>query len=302
MSEVTRHLPPLATLTPFEAAHRLGSFTRAAEELHLSQASISRRVRELERDLGVALFERNRYDVTPTAAGDRLAASVRLTLGELSSAAALLRRENSDSSSLTIFSDLSLATVLVAPVIGDLRRLHPELEIRVIATFEPIDATREHFDIGLQNGRQGVSAYEVEVISEETIFPVCSPDIAAELPRSIGPTELARLPLLHLADIDPTWINWRRFLDHFGVDETEVAHGMVFTSYQVCLDVAERGEGVALGWEHTVQPRLDAGRLVRLSTLSIPNGGVINAYKPRSVTPNPHADEFLEMLRVRLAT
>ncbi len=108
MSELARRLPPLSTLVSFEAAFRLRSFTRAADELALSQASISRRVRELERDLGVALFERRRYDVLPTEDGERFAATVRVALQELAGSADRLRARRDGTERLTIFSDMSL--------------------------------------------------------------------------------------------------------------------------------------------------------------------------------------------------
>ena len=153
MSESPR-LPPLATLVPFEAAYRLQNFTRAAEELHFSQTTVSRRIAELEADLGVRLFERQRYDVVPTPDAEVLAASVQLALSEISRTTDLLRRRT-DASSMTIFSDLSLATSLVAPILGDFQRANPELKIRMLSSYEPIEATKEDFDVGLQYWRSG---------------------------------------------------------------------------------------------------------------------------------------------------
>ncbi|MGI9498892.1 MAG: LysR family transcriptional regulator, partial [Geminicoccaceae bacterium] len=104
MTGYVRRLPPLNALVVFEAAFRHRSFTRAADELALSQASVSRRVRELEQDLGVQLFERRRYDVEPTADGETLAMSVRQSLGELATAADRLRDRGAGIDTLTIFS------------------------------------------------------------------------------------------------------------------------------------------------------------------------------------------------------
>ena len=300
MPHLYRDLPPLATLTPFEAAVRLRSFTRAAEELHLSQASVSRRVRELELDLGVRLFERQRHDVLPTADAEMLAASVRLSLGELASSAAKLRRRRSEERSLTVYSDLSLGTVLVAPVLGDFQRLHPEVQISVLATFDPIETTREHFDIGLQYGRKESATLQIEPIADERLLAVCSPEFAKRLPSPMTIEDLAGLPLLHLADIDPSWTNWRNFLAYFGHETPEAIDGIVSTSYLVCLEVAEQGEGVALGWEHTVRPRLDAGTLIQIPEFAMPLPNEINAYRPKSGPHNPYVDEFLSLLKTAL--
>ena len=293
-------LPPLATLLAFEAAFRLRSFTRAADALALSQASVSRRVRELEQDLGVRLFERRRYDVVPTEEGELLAATVRLSLSELATTAERLRARGLGKDSLTVFSDLSLANALVAPVVGEFQRLHPNLRLRVLASYEPIESVREDFDIGLNYGRWGEEKYRVEVLADDAIFPVCSPAFAARLPAPVGPVELAMQPLLHMADLGRKWPTWRSFLAFFRVKEPRPGEGLEFSSYQVCLDVAERGEGIALGWARSVKARLDAGTLVRIPGMTMPLVDIVNAYRPRRERENKVADAFLELLRSKI--
>lgn len=297
-------LPPLATLVPFEAAYRLRNFTHAAEELHFSQATVSRRISELESNLGVRLFNRHRHDVVPTRDADLLAESLRPALSEISTIADLLRRRNSTSSTLTVFSDLSLASTLVAPIIGDFQRAHPELNIRVLSSYEPIESTSELFDIGLQYGHSSSNPHLAQPIADDLVFPVCSPDFAEALSAPVVVEDLIGLPLLHVAYEEPTWTDWNRFLAfaECGIDAVE--GGLTFTSYQVCLDVAERGEGVALGWGRSVQSRLDAGQLVSLTDVVMPHQDVINAYRPAERAENPLTAEFLNLLvsRVRPLT
>lgn len=293
-------LPPLATLVPFEAAFRHRNFTRAAEELHFSQATVSRRISELEANLGVRLFERHRHDVVPTRDAEVLAESLRSSLSEISATADLLRRRNSGTSTLTIFSDLSLATTLVAPIIGDFQRIHPELKIRVLSSYEPIESVSETFDLGLQYGRNTVGSHTVQPIADDIVFPVCSPAFAAEMPPDVDVEALAGFPLLHVAYGEPDWTDWHRFLGFAGLAAELPTGGLTFTSYQVCLDVAERGEGVALGWGRSVQPRIDAGLLVPLTNVRMPHPDIINAYLPRGWATSPHADEFLSLLTSRV--
>lgn len=109
---------------------RLRSFTRAADELALSQSSISRRVRELEDDLGVRLFERRRYDVVPTEEGERLGATVRTALQDLAASAEQLGARGRGTERLTIFSDISLGNALVVPCVGDFQRRFPKVRLR----------------------------------------------------------------------------------------------------------------------------------------------------------------------------
>ncbi len=301
MSDFEHLLPPLATLVPFEAAFRHGNFTRAARELHQSQATVSRRIRELETDLGVTLFERHRYDVTPTADGELLAASVRLSLSELSATADLIRRRALGNDSITVLTSLSLAAATVAPVLGEFQRTHPDVNIRVLASGDLVASTDEDFDLALGYGPNESSQCAVEFIAEEAVFPVCSPRLAAQLPTPVTPADLAVLPLLHVDYVDPGWTTWQDVLASTLVGAPGGAKSVVFTSYQICLDVAERDGGIALGWERSVRSRLDAGTLVRIPDITIPHAGRINAYFPNRTASNPHAVEFVALLKRVLA-
>lgn len=301
MSEFDQVLPPLATLVAFEAAFRHQNFTRAAHELHQSQATVSRRIRELEADLGVALFERHRHDVSPTADGELFAASVRLSLSELSSTADLIRRRSLGNDSITLLTSLSLATATVAPILGEFQRTHPDVNIRVLASDDLIASTDEDFDLALGYGPSESSLFAVDFIAEEAVFPVCSPSFAAKLPTPVTTADLAVLPLLHVDYVNQGWTTWQDVLASALVGEPGRIKSVVFTSYQVCLDVAERDGGIALGWERSVRSRLDAGTLVRVPDITVRHAGRINAYFPIRTSPNPHAVEFVALLKMTLA-
>ena len=281
----------------FEAAYRLRSFTRAAEELALSQASVSRRIRELEGDLCLPLFERRRYDVMPTMHADRLVATVRWSLNELAATTNRLRDNASASNRLVIFSDLSLGNALVAPIVGEFQRRHPELQLRVLSSSEPIESLGEEFDIGLQYGRWAQDKFSIESIADEIIFPVCSPSRAAQFSDVISPVDIAKQPLLHLSDPHRKWPDWRNFLALFRVKEPVPIEGLQFSSYHICLDVAEKGEGIALGWARTLGPRLDSGRLLRIPGMTMALPKSVNVHRPKSAESKPVIDEFLQLLR-----
>lgn len=300
MAKFRNRLPPLNTLVAFEAAFRLGNFTRAADELALSQAGVSRRIRELEQDLGVRLFERRRYDVVPSDHAEALAATVRVSLSELASMAERLRARGSGTESLTIFSDLSLAHALVAPRLGEFQRFHPALKLRVLSSYEPIETTAEEFDIGFQYGRWGEEKFTLEPLAGDIIFPVCAPSLATRLPSSPTPMDIVGQPLLHLADVGRKWPDWRSFLALFRLKEPQPIQGLVFDSYQICLDVAEQGEGIALGWGRSVKSRLESERLVRIPgmTMSLPD--IVNVYRPKNAKSNRIAEQFIDLLRSKM--
>lgn len=302
MASDIRRLPPLASLVPFEAAMRHRNFTRAGEELHFSQATISRRIGALEADLGVVLFERGRHDVSPTEAAEVLAAALQSAFGELSSTAAMLRRRANDVRTFTVYSDISLATSLVAPIIGDFQRQHPDLEIRVLSSFEPIETTLADFDVGLQYRHSEPSRFDEVAIADDQVFPVCAPGVAERLRSPVTVAQLVQEPLLHVDYGDSDWTDWQEFLDKAGGGGDNAgagaipSDGLTFTSYQVCLDVAARGEGIALGWGRSVRPFIDAGRLVRLPGMALAHRNAITAYRPHRPAPDPVVDDFLATL------
>ena len=273
MADFGRTLPPLATLEAFEAAFRHENFSRAADELFQSQATVSRRVRELEADLGVTLFERHRYHVAPTPDAVALVGSVRLALSELSVAAERIRRNSAASTSLTVLTSMSLASDVVAPVLGELQQRYPDLNIRVVSSCESIETTREDFDVAIQYGSAVSERFDVEYVADEPVFPVCSPEIAAQLPDSVSLDDLGSMPLL---DVDYGDSGWTRWSDVLGADRA--SGRVVVTSYELSLHLAEQGSGIALGWERSVASRLAAGTLVRVPGLPVLTTARINAY------------------------
>lgn len=293
MTDYDRSLPPLATLVAFEAAYRHRNFTRAAAALHQSQTTVSRRVRELEADLGVSLFERHRYDATPTRSADELIGSVRLALGELAAAAERLRTTQG-SDTLTVLSSLALTTALVVPAVSRYQREHPDVDVRVLSACEPIETTREHFDIATQYGPDVSDRFDVHPIDDETVFPVCSPTLADRLTSPVSVADLADLPLVDVAYDDPSWITWTDYFAGHGDVRAKVSPRLTLTSYQSALDAAERGDGVALAWERSVGPRIEAGTLVEIGGHRVP-GAAINAYMPPG--RHPHATRLVELLR-----
>lgn len=301
MSPWAASVPSLAELVAFEAAHRHQNFTHAAQELHYSQATVSRRIAALEADLGTVLFERGRHHVTPTPTADVLAAVVRSTLTELSAAADGIRRRSSERSRLTVRSDVSLTAAVINPILGSFQERHPSIDIRVLSSFEPIESDDEAFDVGLQYGRNRASNFVVEAIADEEVFPVCSPELAERLDEGLTVEELAQLPLLHVDYGEPAWVDWRGLLNACGLSPSVELSGPTFSTYLVCLDLAERGQGIALGWGHTARPRIEAGRLVRIRGFTVHLNDAIRAYRPPSVQPSGPVDDFLSLVRDRLS-
>lgn len=300
MSKIRQSLPPLGALVAFDAAYRLHSFSRAADEIARSQASVSRQIRELENSIGLSLFERQRHNVLPTPAGDVFAGAVRLSLQELASTTERLRAEAKGHSKLTIFSDFSIATFLITPLLDQFQQRHPELKIRLVSTYEPIEDYAEDFDIGFQASRMAESRFHIEPIADDVVFPVCSPELAAKLPPKPSALDLANQPLLHLEDIGRDWPDWQQMLAKYRLKQPHPIEGLTFNSYQICLEAAENGHGIALGWRRSVQTKLDDGKLVRLPGCSLPVPEAVYVYRHRSRPVDSIIEEFTATIKTEI--
>jgi len=296
MTKLGKRLPPLGCLIAFDAAFRHGSFTRAADELALSQASVSRQIRLLETNLGFPLFERRRYDVVPTEEGKILAESVANSLRNIAQTTDKLRARFDKGETLTILADLGLASGLLAPLLGGFQRLFPDTHLRVLATTEPIEEVKEHFDIGLQSGYWAPHTFEIIPIADDILFPVCSPAFAQDLPRKLNAEALANQPLLHFKQPARDWPDWKTFLAEFGAQLDSPLQGLEFSSYAVYLDVAENGEGIALGWGRQIMTRLSSGRLIRITDMSMKLPQNISIYLKRHEDKHPLAQSFINYL------
>ena len=238
MSNLRRRLPSMNMLTAFEAAYRLGSFSRAAEELALSQSSVSRLVRQLEESIGERLFSRGRYDVTSTPAGREYAHTVRHSLSDIAQATDRLRLNSQDSETLTIYSDLGLGSAILTPCMGEFQRQHPQVRLRIVVSPEPIEDTLETFDFGLQQGRWAEQRFVVESIGDDLLFPVCSSELFDSLNNPGDPQELATKPLLSLQQRNRDWLEWSGFLAEFGVTLPLTSTITVLNTYPMYLDLA----------------------------------------------------------------
>lgn len=122
-------------------------------------------------------------------------AAIRLGFGELAAVVDNMLRKVS-ASTFTVYSDVSLSMTLIMPIVGDFQRIHPELEVRVLSSFESIDTTRDDFDVGIQYGRDLSTDLVVEPIADDVVFPVFSPELAAKLRESSAAKDLLKSPLL----------------------------------------------------------------------------------------------------------
>jgi LysR family glycine cleavage system transcriptional activator len=292
------HLPPLSALRAFEAAARLQSFTKAADELRVTPAAISHQIHALEEDLGVSLFNRRNRAV-------ELTASARVLLPGLSDAFAGIQnsvrrlRSHNDTGTLNVTASPTFAGKWLVQRLHRFQEAHPEVDVRISATDTIADLTRGDFDLAIRYGTGRYPGLVVELLLKNEVFPACSPALVRAGPPLETPADLRRHALIHDQQIDrdplaPTWSMW---LKAAGVDGADALHGLSFNNNALALEAALAGHGVTLAYSTTAAADLAAGRLVRLFSLSLPDNFAYYIVTAPGALERPKVKAFRDWLR-----
>lgn len=268
MKLLRRAVPSPGTLLIFEAAARLGSFTRAAEELGITQAAVSYGIRSLERGLGVALFSRNHRMVRLTESGKRFSHDVSIGLAHIQQSVAAIQRMKADRH-VTLSVSTAFASFWMLPRLVAFRIAHPDIELRLLATDRDVDIVSERIALGIRRGNGEFPGHDAALLAEEYIYPVSTSGyLSAVLGRRGGDrltvADLPRLNLIHLEEpfrFRPTWRDWFAAHGHRLVDSGE---GLCLNDYALVVQATLEGQGVALGWGHLVDHLVARGALTRV--------------------------------------
>jgi LysR family glycine cleavage system transcriptional activator len=266
------HLPPLSALRAFEAAARLQSFSKAAEELNVTPAAISHQIHALEEDLGVSLFERRNRAVELTASARVLLPGLSEAFAGIQTSVRRLRAHN-DTGTLNITVSPSFAGKWLVQRLYRFQEQNPEVDVRISATDAVVDLSRGDFDIAIRYGTGRYPGLIVELLLKNEVFPACSPELLRHGPPLETPADLRHHELLHdqAVDRDPLVPTWSMWLKAAGVDDTPASHGLSFSTNVLALEAAIAGHGVTLAYSTTAAADIAAGRLVRLFSLALPD-------------------------------
>lgn len=263
MDSLRKRLPPVKALVVFEATARHLSFTRAAEELHLTQAAVSRQVRLLEQNLGVLLFNRDKRAVHLTPEGERLKRTVAMALGHIAETAVALRQAHREPH-VNLHTTTAFGALWLMRRIGRFRAAYPDVQLRLVSSDDPLDLRGGNIDLSIAYGDGDWPGLEATRLLEDELFPVCSPAFRTRLPADFSIADLPDQPLLHLEAVEPTWMSWSTWFRHMGIEADELApRATSFNNYLVILQAAQEGQGIALGWRQLVEPFLASDQLVR---------------------------------------
>ena len=257
---MSRDLPPLNALRAFEAAARLQSVSRAAEELHVTHGAVSRQIRVLEEQLGLGLFDKDGRGVKLTAAGVRLRDATSEAFERLRETCATLRRETEERP-FVLGCPGSLLARWFIPRLDRLQRELPELRLQLSASQGELDPRSAEVDATLLFSDPPWPAdMQVFELAPERIGPVLSPRYAnhAQLAAAL-PEALYAEALLHTTSRPQAWPQWAQAQ---GLAPERLQQGQGFEHLYYLLEAAAAGLGVAIAPETLVADDLRAGRLV----------------------------------------
>ncbi|MAX32059.1 MAG: LysR family transcriptional regulator [Halomonadaceae bacterium] len=267
MAQIDESLPSLKALIAFETAIRLGSLTAAAKALGATQPAISQRIRGLESQVGLVLFERSGGGLAPTREALRFYDDIAPALNRIDSAVHTLRaRARSTRQRVLIAANFGFAHLWLLPRLSKLEAAFPQVDIEVLAVDQ--DDQDHRADIAIHCDRD---SEQDDIFTPEEVFPVCSPAFAAQhgLLEGDTPPRWSALPLLHMDERNSRWIDWRQWSVLAGVpyEEPYEERGAVFkyNNYPLLINAAQAGKGIALGWDLLVQDALEDGSLIPLA-------------------------------------
>ena len=291
-----RSLPSLNALRSFDAAARHQSFTRAAEELCVTQGAVSHQVKALEAELGVKLFNRERHGLVITSAGRDYLAVVRDAFDTIALGTEQLTQRQR-SGPLTVSTSPDFAAKWLVHRLGRFAAAYPEIELNVSATMHHVDFASEEVDLAIRHGAGNWPGLDAANLCPEELFPVCSPALLRSLGGIRRPEDVLQFPLLHLND-RRDWLKW---LEAAGTSRTGPLSGPVFNHASMLNDAAIEGQGVALARTTLAATDLLNGRLVRPFSVALPLSNTFWIICPKATRHLPKLIAFREWLLTEAA-
>ncbi len=255
-------LPPTGALRTLEAAARHLSFTKAANELYITQSAVSHQIRNIENLWEFKLFDRQGKHLILTKEGQMVVPVVREFLGSMNRV--LNEITNIESrSSIRVSLVQSFAVKWLVPRLGKFNELYPDLSIWISTTDELVNFDTDEVDIALRLGNGEWPDLHMELLLDEYVFPVCSPHFLKRLPAPEKPIDLLRYPLLYRNSFDncPRWRDWFR---DAGFIVRTLPRGSRFPDTSLSIQAAIDSQGIALARSAHVEKDLTSKRLIKL--------------------------------------
>lgn len=261
MRELRRLVHSPHHLFVFEVCGRLLSFTRAAEEIGVTQPAVSLAIRQIEQAIGQDLFERRHRSIRLTDAGEQFYNEVSLSFERLLQAAREVNR-GPEANLVTLSISTAFANYWVMPRLARLHRANPAIDLRLQVVDKDVDLEYENVSLGLRRGRGGWSGYDSSSIAREELYAVASPAYLAANPRPKSVRDLLEHQFIHLEEPYRPRPKWRDWFESFGVDFIDRGEGLRLNDYALVIQAAMAGEGIAMGWRHVTEALIKKRLLV----------------------------------------
>ena len=259
---LANRLPPLNALRVFEASARQLSFTRAAEELFVTQAAVSHQIKALEEHLGIKLFMRKNRSLFLTEEGQSYYLDIKDIFNSINEATERLLARGAKGA-ITVSAQPSFAIQWLVPRLTTFNALHPDIDVRIKAVDQPENSLTEDVDVAIYYGRGSWPNIHADKLNTEYLIPVCSPLLLQENTISGKPPLLSLDALQHHTLLhDTSRRDWKRWFKQVGVKGVNVNHGPIFSHSAMVVQAALYGQGIALAYSVLAQPDIDSGRLI----------------------------------------
>jgi len=287
-------LPPLNPLRAFEAAGRLKSIRKAAEELSVTAGAVSRQVQILETYLGVPLFRREARAAILTAAGEQYLAEITAHLDGIREATLKLTGVRGRSRDvLKVRAYITFAMKWLIPRLSSFHDANPATEVRITASLEAVDFEHEDVDCAIRLGDGNWPHCEVDKLVANELVPVCSPDYRREA-KLKSPSDLAGRTLLHSLARPDDWMHWLNAVGLTGIDPFA---GLKYQSSVMVYQAAIEGQGIAIAQKFLVEDDLRRRRLVQPFAITCDRGNyTYYLIYPKNRLRNPSFRTFRQWL------
>lgn len=286
-----RKLPPLRALQVFEAAARQQHFSKAADELCITQSAVSHQVRVLEEHFGEQLFNRQGRKLQLTAKGQSLFSELERIFNELSDLSLKISDTPNQQLSLAVYS--SFAVKWLIPRLADFRRLHPGVNIRLEMITQDPDLSSNSADMFIA-GRINQRGYWQQLLHKERLIPVCSPTFYPQW-RDITLQNLAQQALL-IVDEGPLGLDWHKWSEQQQqILSNQQQH--TFSHIVMAIEAAITGQGIALAPDFMVAGDISTGRLVALNLPDAHTGFEFNFFCKQRRLSEPAIAAFSSWLK-----
>ena len=286
-----KRLPGIEALQALESAARHQSFTRAAEELSLTQSAVCKQIAQLEDMLGVALFHRIKRRISLTEAGRAYARGVRDCLERLERHTLALMAHQGAEGVIELAAVPTFATRWLIPRLPLFHQAHPHITVNITTRSDPFIFTETGFDACIHFGNGVWPGAEASWLFGEEMIPVCSPQLVCG--ATVPAAQIAQYPLLHLSARHEAWQRW--FVTA-GVDNPQAMVGARYELFSMLVEAARAGMGVALVPRFLVQQEISSGNLLTPCDISLPSDNAYYLVCPPDRQQSPPHRAFADWL------